>query len=73
MRTTDPQRRARTGGRALIPRPVTEINSEEGIYTNQKGNLHQPADTGETKPLDAEEIRCGRGDLETPGRITQGF
>ena len=64
MSNKNPQH-AQTGGRILVARPVTEINADEGICGEKERNARQPADKGDPTPIVAEEIRCGRGELET--------
>jgi hypothetical protein len=49
----------------LIGRPLTKIDSQEEIYVDEEGNVSQVANKNEAKPIDAQEIRCGRGELET--------
>jgi hypothetical protein len=40
---------------ALVGRPVTAADSEEGIYVDEDGNVYQLADKSETKPIDFEQ------------------
>ena len=42
--------------RALVGRPVTATDSEEGTYVDEEGNVYQLADKGETKPIEVEHL-----------------
>jgi ERF superfamily len=41
---------------ALLGRPVTSINQQEGLYVDEDGNVFQLSDKGETKPIEVEQI-----------------
>jgi hypothetical protein len=41
---------------ALLGRPVTSINLQEGIYVDEEGNVFQLLDKGETKPIEVEHL-----------------
>ena len=41
--------------RTLEGRPVTEVNSDEGIYIDEEGNVFQLAEKGRSKPMDVEQ------------------
>ena len=40
--------------RTLVGRPVTEVNSDEGIYVDEEGNVFQLAEKGRNKPMEVE-------------------
>src|SRR5216683_127927 len=40
--------------RSLLGRPVTEANSDEGIYIDEEGNV-QLAEKGRSKPMEVEQ------------------
>ncbi len=40
----------------LVGRPVTRVESEEGLYVDEEGNVFQLADKGETKPIEVEHL-----------------
>src|SRR5208282_5026062 len=42
--------------RALVGRPVTVTDSEEGVYVDEEGNVFQLLDKAETKPIDVERL-----------------
>ena len=42
--------------RALVGRPVTATDSEEGVYVDEEGNVFQLLDRGETKPIEVEHL-----------------
>jgi hypothetical protein len=42
--------------RALVGRPVTATDSEEGLYVDEEGNVFQLLDKGMTKPIEVEHI-----------------
>ena len=42
--------------RALVGRPVTATDSEEGVYVDEEGNVFQLLDKGETKPIEVEHL-----------------
>ena len=64
MSKTSPQS-ARSRGPNTDRTPGNRNRTEEATYVDEEGNVFQLADKGETKPIAAEEIRCGRGELET--------
>ncbi len=41
--------------RTLVGRPVTEANSDEGIYIDEEGNVFQLAEKGRSKPMEIEQ------------------
>ena len=41
--------------RTLVGRPVTEVNSDEGIYIDEEGNVFQLAEKGRSKPMEIEQ------------------
>jgi hypothetical protein len=41
--------------RTLLGRPVTEVNSDEGIYIDEEGNVFQLAEKGRSKPMEIEQ------------------
>ena len=41
--------------RTLVGRPVTEVNSDEGIYIDEEGNVFQLAEKGRSKPMEVEQ------------------
>ena len=41
--------------RTLVGRPVTEVNSDEGIYLDEEGNVFQLAEKGRSKPMEVEQ------------------
>ena len=41
--------------RTLVGRPVTEANSDEGIYIDEEGNVFQLAEKGRSKPMEVEQ------------------
>ncbi len=45
--------------RALVGRPVTPTDSEEGIYVDEEGNVFQLLNKGETKPIEIEHLPGG--------------
>src|SRR5690348_12960727 len=44
----------------LVGRPVTELNSDEGIYIDEEGNVFQLAEKGRTKPMEVEPSAPGQ-------------
>jgi hypothetical protein len=46
--------------RTMAGRPVTEINSDEGIYIDEEGNVFQLAEKGRSKPMKVEQSACER-------------
>ena len=46
--------------RALVGRPVTSVNQQEGLYVDEEGNVFQLLDKGETKPIEVEHLPGGR-------------
>jgi hypothetical protein len=50
-------------------RPVTEVNPDEGIYTDEEGNVFQLAEKGRSKPMEIERSALERepaeADLQT--------
>lgn len=49
----------------LQGRPVTSVNSEEGVYVDEEGNVFQLLDKGETKPIEVEHLpRTEKTELE---------
>ena len=41
--------------RTLVGRRVTEVNSDEGIYVDEEGNVFQLAEKGRSKPMEVEQ------------------
>ena len=39
----------------LVGRPVTQVNSDEGIYIDEEGNVFQLAEKGRSKPMEVEQ------------------
>jgi len=46
--------------RTLLGRPVTEVNSDEGIYVDEDGNVFQLAEKGRSKPMEVEQSALER-------------
>jgi hypothetical protein len=46
--------------RTLVGRPVTEVNSDEGIYVDEEGNVFQLAEKGRSKPMEVEQSASER-------------
>ena len=46
--------------RTLVGRPVTEVNSNEGIYIDEDGNVFQLAEKGRSKPMEVEQSALER-------------
>src|SRR5271163_2016207 len=40
----------------LVGRPVTHVESEEGLYVDEDGNVFQLLDKGERKPIQVEHL-----------------
>ena len=40
----------------LVGRPVTHVESEEGLYVDEDGNVYQLAEKGKTKPIAVEPL-----------------
>jgi hypothetical protein len=55
--------------RTLVGRPVTEADSDEGIYIDEEGNVFQLAEKGRSKPMEVEQSAWERepagADLQT--------
>jgi ERF superfamily len=51
----------------LLGRPVTEANSDEGIYIDEEGNVFQLAEKGRSKPMEVEQLAWARGPAEADG------
>ena len=55
--------------RTLIGRPVTEADSDEGIYVDEESNVFQLAEKGRSKPMEVEQSAWKRdpatADLQT--------
>jgi hypothetical protein len=47
--------------RTLVGRPVTEVNSDEGVYIDEEGNVFQLAEKGRSKPMEVEQSAWKRG------------
>ena len=41
--------------RTLIGRPVSEVDSEEGIYVDEDGNVFKLAEKERSKPMEVEQ------------------
>ena len=54
--------------RTLVGRPVTEVNSDEGIYIDEEGNVFQLTEKGRSKPMEVEQVALER---EPAGADTQ--
>ena len=54
--------------RTLVGRPVTQVNSDEGIYVDEEGNVFQLAEKGRSKPMKVEQVALER---EPAGADTQ--
>ena len=46
--------------RTLVGRRVTEVNSDEGIYIDEEGNVFQLAEKGRSKPMEIEQVALER-------------
>ena len=46
--------------RTLVGRPVTQVNSDEGIYIDEEGNVFQLAEKGRSKPMEVEQSASER-------------
>ena len=44
----------------LLGRPLTEVDSDEGIYVDEEGNVFQLAEKGGTKAIEVERSSDGR-------------
>ena len=42
--------------RTLVGRPVIPVNSDEGIYVDEEGNVFQLAEKGRSKPMEVEQV-----------------
>src|SRR5208282_2201052 len=42
--------------RAIGGRPVSKVDSAQGTYVDEEGNVYQLADKGETKPIEVEHL-----------------
>ncbi len=42
--------------RTLVGRPVTQVNSDEGIYVDEEGNVFQLAEKGRSKAMEVEQV-----------------
>lgn len=52
--------------RTLNNRPVTLVDSMEGIYVDEEGNVYQLKDKGATKPIEVEQLtETGKTELES--------
>ncbi len=40
----------------LVGRPVTRVESKEGLYVDEEGNVYQLANKGKTKPIEVEQL-----------------
>jgi hypothetical protein len=47
---------------ALLGRPLTEVDSGEGIYVDEEGNVFQLAEKGTTRPIEVERSSVERED-----------
>jgi ERF superfamily len=63
MRSTAEEAEVRT----LVERPVTEVNSDEGIYVDEEGIVFQLTEKRRSKPMEVEQSACER---ETSGADT---
>jgi hypothetical protein len=59
----------------LVGRPVTEVNSDEGIYIAEEGNVFQLAEKGRSKPMEVEQSACERepapADAQKEGKASE--
>jgi hypothetical protein len=46
--------------RTLVGRPVSEVNSDEGIYVDEEGNVFQLAEKGRSEPMEIEQVASER-------------
>ena len=55
--------------RTLVGRPVTEIDSDEGIYIDEEGNVFQLGEKGRSRPMEIEQSASGArgGGSRCPG------
>jgi hypothetical protein len=44
--------------RTLVGRPVIPVDSDEGIYVDEEGNVFQLAEKGRSKPMEVEQSAC---------------
>jgi hypothetical protein len=56
--------------RTLVGRPVTEVDSDEGIYIDEEGNVFQLAEKGRSKPMEVEESACERESARADGQTS---
>src|SRR5271168_2988928 len=49
---------------ALIGRTLTEIDSSEGTYVDEEGNVYQLMDKDETKPIEVDHLGTEKTELE---------
>ena len=56
--------------RTLVGRPVTEVNSDEGIYIDEEGNVFQLAEKGRSKPMEVEQSAWEREPAGTEAQIS---
>ncbi len=47
----------------LLGRPLTEVDSDEGIYVDEEGRVFQLADKGATKPIEVEQFSVGQKEV----------
>ena len=59
-----------TEARALGGRPVTAVDSTEGTYIDEEGNVYQLMDKGDTKPIEIGDLSGGE---ERTRGATRGF
>ena len=56
--------------RTLLGRPVTQVDSDEGIYIDEEGNVFRLAEGGKTAPIEIERTSGKRpGRFFTPPRL----
>jgi ERF superfamily len=53
--------------RTLVGRPVTEANSDEGIYIDDEGSVFQLAEKGRSEPMEVEQSALEREPAEADG------
>ena len=48
----------------LLGRPLTEVDSDEGIYVDEEGNVFQLAEKGATRAIEVERSSAEREEVE---------
>jgi hypothetical protein len=52
---------------ALVGCPLTEVDSDEGIYVDEEGNVFALAEKGRTKAIEVEQSSVEQNDVVTIG------